>query len=132
MKTEDFNHFVDGMLKQIKDMTYKGQAEYAHGIEDNVFNNFNRVAGQVEVDRRKVLWTYLSKHLDGITSHIKGNISQREHVSGRITDAIVYLVILNAMIMEDESTLPVQNTFTGSVGQVYGSNLVEMPVMRRG
>ena len=42
---------------------------------------------------------YLLKHIDGISSYIEGHKSQRENVSGRITDAIVYLFLLWAMIV---------------------------------
>ena len=41
---------------------------------------------------------YLLKHIDGISSYVDGHKSQREDVSGRITDAIVYLFLLWAMI----------------------------------
>ena len=42
------------------------------------------------------------KHIDGIASHIKGHVSQRENVKGRLTDAIVYLCILWGMIESKE------------------------------
>ena len=44
--------------------------------------------------------TYLLKHIDGIASYIEGHKSQREDVSGRLTDAIVYLLLLWAMVSE--------------------------------
>jgi hypothetical protein len=103
MKAVDFNEFVAEHLKHIHDLTFQGQKEYAHGEVDNVFNNFMRVAADVEIPRTKALWTYLAKHLDGIKAHIKGHKSQREHVSGRINDAIVYLLLLDAMIWEDDN-----------------------------
>ena len=74
-----------------------GQKEYAHDI-DNVFANFERIARALEVDREKVLMTYLLKHIDGISAYVKGHKSQREDVTGRITDAIVYLMLLWAMV----------------------------------
>ena len=45
--------------------------------------------------------TYFMKHIDGIASHINGHTSQREDVTGRITDAIVYLCLLWGMVDED-------------------------------
>ena len=47
-----------------------------------------------------VLWIFLKKHMDGITAYIKGHKSQREDVRGRIKDAIVYLMLLWAMVEE--------------------------------
>ena len=91
------NIIFDSILQMHKE----GQKEYAHD-EDNVFANFDRVANQTNTDKKFVLWIYLMKHIDGIASYINGHKSQREDVRGRITDALVYLIILWAMINEDE------------------------------
>ena len=77
-----------------------GQKEYAHGRE-NVFANFERGAKALEISREKVLMTYLLKHIDGISAYVKGHKSQREDITGRITDAIVYLMLLWAMNRDD-------------------------------
>ena len=41
---------------------------------------------------------YLLKHIDGIISWVDGNESQREDVTGRITDAVTYLCLLWGMV----------------------------------
>lgn len=84
-----------------------GQKEYAHD-ESNSFANFERVASDIGIDRKQVLWTYLRKHLDGIVSHINGHKSQRESVHGRIDDAHVYLELLRGMIIEEGENEPNQ------------------------
>ena len=78
-----------------------GQKEYAQS-EDNVFANFERIAKSVDTDRKKVLMVYLLKHIDGISAYTKGHQSQREDVTGRITDAIVYLMLLWGMVEEEK------------------------------
>ena len=78
-----------------------GQEEYAHD-EANVFANFERVGNTLGVPKEKILMTYMLKHIDGIVSYVDGHKSQREEVSGRITDAIVYLLLLWGMIEEDK------------------------------
>ena len=97
MKRIQFDAFFDNVLEQIKETRDSGQKEYAHD-ESNVFANFDRVADCLDVPREKALMVYLLKHIDGISSYIQGHHSQREDVSGRITDAIVYLFLLWAMI----------------------------------
>jgi hypothetical protein len=80
-----------------------GQKEYAQDV-DNVFANFERIALAIDVDRERVLMTYLLKHIDGISAYTKGHRSHREEkedVTGRITDAIVYLMLLWAMVVEE-------------------------------
>ncbi len=78
-----------------------GQKEYAHD-EDNAFANFQRLAADLDMDQKKVLWVYAMKHRDGIASYLNGHTSQREDVTGRIKDLIVYLFLLWCMIEEEK------------------------------
>tara|TARA_R100001594_G_scaffold3196_5_gene12154 strand:- start:8444 stop:8731 length:288 start_codon:yes stop_codon:yes gene_type:complete len=82
----------------------EGQKEYAH-TEDNVFANFERTGALIDVPREKTLLIFLLKHIDGIVSYIKGHKSQREDVRGRITDAIVYLLLLRGMIEDEDKSV---------------------------
>ena len=96
----DMSKVMDRILTEVATMRNAGQAEYSHDDSD-VFANFNRVSDLLEVDRKKVLMTYMLKHVDGISAYVKGHESQREDVTGRITDCIVYLMLLWAMIEEE-------------------------------
>ena len=93
---------MDKIWKEVKSTRDDGQKEYAHA-ESNVFANFDRVGSLLEIGSERTLMVYLLKHIDGITAHVKGHKSQREDVRGRIKDAIVYLMLLWAMIEERES-----------------------------
>jgi len=95
---------MDEILKEVIVTRDSGQKEYAHD-DDDVFANFNRVAHLLEEDRKKVLMTYMLKHVDGIAAYVKGHKSQRENVTGRITDCIVYLMLLWGMIEEEDGIL---------------------------
>ena len=97
MKTTHFNAYFDYMLNEVRESRDDGQKEYARA-NDNVFANFDRVADCLKISREKSLMVYLLKHIDGINSYLDGHISQREEVSGRIKDAIVYLFLLWAMV----------------------------------
>lgn len=79
-----------------------GQREYAHD-DANAFANFERASADLGLDRKMVLWVFAMKHRDGIASFLKGHQSQREDVTGRINDLIVYLFILRAMITEERT-----------------------------
>ena len=92
---------MDKIMKKVITMRQAGQSEYAHD-DDNVFANFNRTSNLLDVDRKKVLMTYMLKHIDGIAAYVKGHESQREDVTGRITDCVVYLMLLWAMIEEED------------------------------
>ena len=101
MTTEEFKHLFDNeIMPAIRSMRDAGQREYAQDI-DEIFANFHRIAEDMDIDRKKVLMTYFLKHVDGINAFIKGHQSQREDVTGRITDCIVYLMLLWGMIKEE-------------------------------
>ena len=100
MKHSQMAKLMDDILKEVVVTRDSGQKEYAHD-DDDVFANFNRVAHLLEEDRKKVLMTYMLKHVDGIAAYVKGHKSQREYVTGRITDCIVYLMLLWGMIEEE-------------------------------
>jgi hypothetical protein len=101
MTTAEFNKVLDFAWNKILFLRNSGQKEYAHD-EDNVFANFERVGASLDLDRKKVLMVYLLKHLDGINAYIKGHKSQREGVDGRIGDALVYLLLLLGMVVEED------------------------------
>ena len=103
MNTEEFKNLFDNeIMPAIRSMRDAGQKEYAQDL-DEIFANFHRIAEDMDIDRKKVLMTYFLKHVDGINAFIKGHNSQREDVTGRITDCIVYLMLLWGMINEERN-----------------------------
>ena len=123
MKTTHFNAYFDYMINKIKETRDDGQKEYAR-TEDNVFANFDRVSDCLKIPREKALMVYLLKHVDGISSYIDGHKSQREDVSGRITDTIVYLFLLWAMI-DGEKQLDAIKEPKMNYQKDYGNGKVE-------
>ena len=130
MKKETFDKLFRDIMTDVKETRDEGQKEYAH-TEENVFANFERVAAGLDVSKEKVLMTYLLKHIDGINAYIKGHESQREGVTGRILDSIVYLCLLWGMVAENENgdidawfdeqgftPTPNKSTFNADTGEV--------------
>ena len=120
---------MDAIIKEVTLTRDQGQKEYAHDEKD-VFANFNRVANLLEEDRKKVLMTYMLKHIDGIAAYVKGHKSQREDVTGRITDCMVYLMLLWGMIEEEngvftgrKENLSVSNVFSNLPDENIGVSL---------
>tara|TARA_R110000851_G_scaffold281684_1_gene435146 strand:- start:544 stop:975 length:432 start_codon:yes stop_codon:yes gene_type:complete len=100
MNKTKFNELFLDIMMQVKQTRDEGQKEYAHTTE-NVFANFERVANSLDISKEQALMVYLMKHMDGINAWIKGHKSQREDVTGRIKDAIVYLCLLWGMADEE-------------------------------
>jgi|TARA_R100001530_G_scaffold76487_1_gene53710 hypothetical protein len=92
---------MEEIFKTIQKTRDAGQKEYARN-HNNAFANFEKISDNLDIPREEVLLVYLLKHIDGICSHVKGNISQREDVRGRITDVIVYLCLLWGMVNQNK------------------------------
>lgn len=99
MTQSHMRKFMDNIWSTVINMRDEGQKEYAH-TDKNVFANFERTGKLLGVEREKILMTFLLKHIDGIAAYANGHKSQREDITGRITDAIVYLCLLWAMVDE--------------------------------
>lgn len=100
MTREELKNVMMQMFQECMELREAGQKEYAHD-ENEAFSNFNRLADELLLDRKQILWVYAKKHIDGIVSFIKGHKSQREDVRGRINDLVVYMCILRGMIDEE-------------------------------
>ena len=101
MKHSDMVRFIDNIVfPEIIETRDSGQKEYAQDVDD-VFANFERIGNALNISKEKVLMIYLLKHVDGIKAYVNGYKSQREDVRGRITDIIVYLMLLWGMIEDN-------------------------------
>lgn len=108
MTTREFMEFFAKRYEELYKTTEAAQREYADPA--NVFDNFDRLASDLNLDRKKVLYVYMKKHLDAIRNFLNDpSRNVREPIHKRIGDVIVYLMILDAMI---------QDEFTNKVGQV--------------
>ena len=92
------------IIPEIKKTRAQGQAEYARTDAD-VLANFNRVGKTLNMDPDKVIAVYLLKHIDGVISYIDGHKSQRENITGRLTDIIVYCCLLWASAEDKNNVL---------------------------
>jgi hypothetical protein len=72
--------------------------EYTQGDK---LDNFKRIAKELGIDAKMVLWVYLKKHLDSIANYIKIGRVLSEPIEGRIMDARVYLSLLRCLIEEE-------------------------------
>lgn len=97
---QDVARVMQDVVNEISFLREAGQKEYAHGF-NSPFRNFESLSAELGISREKVLWVYAKKHIDGVVAYINGHKSQREPVTGRINDLIVYLILLRAMYEED-------------------------------
>lgn len=101
MTFEQFDRHAEQVFEQIREMGRTKGQEYANGNAGR-FGNFDRLALELGMDRKQVLWVYLQKHLDAMRSYIRlGKTLSTEPIEGRILDALVYLLLLHGMVRED-------------------------------
>ena len=109
MNTNEFEKIVDETFVNCKKILINKGREYQSTNETgvNVHANFERGASNVGVEPESVLLIYLSKHWDSITTYVKDvqsgksreeiNSNLTEPITGRIDDAINYLLLLKGM-----------------------------------
>ena len=101
MNKEEMSKLMEYIFDEVSRIRSAGQSEYARDL-NNVFANFERVASFTRGSREKVLLTYMIKHVDGLCAYADGHKSQREDVRGRLTDIIVYCVLLWGMVEDND------------------------------
>ena len=101
MTKDNFDGLIGEIWNNIISTREQGQDEYARTTDD-VLANFKRIASWQGQTQEKILMTYMLKHIDGILAYINGHTSQRENVRGRITDIMVYCMLLWAMVEDAE------------------------------
>jgi len=103
MTSDEYAKFRDSFLKTTTDMSDLKRIEYTIGNQDNdVFTNFRSIGDRLGLDPKLVLAIYLFKHIDSIRSFLKHGKTFTEEISGRISDAINYLVLLNGLIESEK------------------------------
>lgn len=108
MNQQTFEVFVEKFLAQSARLLVSKGAEYA-GSEDRLVN-FKRGAMQVAATPLQVAQIYLSKHLDSIQTYIRETAAGRypqlsEPIQGRFHDAVNYLLLMAALVEEQERTV---------------------------
>ena len=108
MEHNSFNKHVEKQFKQCLNLMKTKGVEYMAGDNDR-FANFKRIARKYGVPTELVCAIYLEKHLDSITNFIRQRcagkkakeIAATEPISGRVMDAVNYLMLLDGIICEE-------------------------------
>jgi hypothetical protein len=99
MTIEEFDKLFVTMCEEERDLLMRKGIEYS-GKEDRLAN-FKKLANDLGLNPKQVLFVYLTKHLDSIRSYIKnGKVMSNESIEGRIADARNYLALLRGLIEE--------------------------------
>lgn len=97
MRKEQADEIINKALSECKEILTAGRAEYAG---EDVLKNFKSCGLDLELPPEVVCFVYLKKHIDGIATYVRTGKKQRDSISGRITDAINYLILLQLIFTE--------------------------------
>lgn len=100
-----FNQLVEQTVDTCKQIMVSKGGEYAHG--DDRLDNFKRNAADLGLNPEDVWAVYFKKHIDAISTYVqdvrKGVTRPRsESILGRFDDAINYLILGKALVVERE------------------------------
>ena len=109
MSRKEFNEMTHITFKQLTELSEGKGAEYAgQEVSHNEHANFDRLSTKLQIPPEKVLWVYLTKHLDSIENYINTQdqpaVKLSEPITGRIDDAILYLLLLKGMVIRGHNS----------------------------
>jgi len=109
MTNEEFDLHVQSFFSFIDDIGRTKGKEYSGAIDskDDRLANFKRLATKLGVTPETVCLIYGTKHLDAIDTFVKtiqrtGDppVQLSEPIDGRFHDAVLYMILLSALIAE--------------------------------
>jgi hypothetical protein len=104
MNIQQFNASREALAEERLAIVTAKRPEYTEGHID-VLNNFKVVAREVGLTPIQVWYVYFRKHVASISQFAKNpDLLQSEPIRGRICDAMNYLELLNALVIENQKT----------------------------
>ena len=129
MTFDEFDKSYDSLIKETLKMRDTKGKEYC-GSEDRLAN-FKRAGEAIGIDPIKVLYVYMCKHWDSISSYVKGNREGlSEPIRGRIVDLITYAGLLNGLIEENKQKTIIAPVEAVRFAQPYAHFVPQIPVTK--
>lgn len=96
-----FEEILNKRLKLIRSVLGTKAGEYSQN-GDRLYN-FHVIAQSEAIDRKKVLWMLMQKHIVCVRDMVNGvcETCSMEYIEEKIGDVINYLILLEAMLKEE-------------------------------
>lgn len=103
MNKKEFIETRNYILEKAQDIMDAKQPEYTNKSID-VLNNFKQTAKSIGIQPMEVWAVFFNKHIQAILSHSGDpNMHQAEPIDSRYADALNYLFLGFAMLVEDSN-----------------------------
>ena len=100
MRPDEFNKIVDDMTDKIKATLKRKATEY--NLDEDRLSVFKRAAKLQHQTAPQALLGMMTKHIVSIYDYIEDNVTfTKELATEKITDALNYLILLYALLAED-------------------------------
>lgn len=107
MKKSNFILLIRQQCDKLIKITQSKGEEYSRSSDDQLAN-FKRAAVDYGLSQEQVLGIFLDKHINSIKTYIHGTSAgepmppMSEPIEGRIDDAILYLLLFKAMVLDSK------------------------------
>lgn len=98
MNASEFSDRLTQFFTDLRKITGSKGVEYANDTDQ--LANFKRLATQLGLKPEQVCLVYLTKHLDSIQHAVRTGKVLSEPLHGRCLDAVLYLILLDAIDAE--------------------------------
>lgn len=99
MTPTEFQKVLDETTAKLEQLTESKGREY-RGSDDDQLANFYRSAKEAGIKPTQAWLVFFNKHIDAIKSFIRTESIFSEPIEGRIDDAILYLILLKALLRD--------------------------------
>ena len=99
MKNADFQAILEYCFNQEKQLIGVKENDYAKGVDR--LANFKSGSAFTGLTPRQTLWGYLAKHLSSVKDIVDGKTVSRDVLREKIGDARNYLLLLEALVLEE-------------------------------
>lgn len=115
-----FKKVIHETYESILRLTETKGEEYS-GSDDQLAN-FKRSANEAGILQEQAWLVFFNKHVDAIKSYVRIGKEKSEPIESRIDDAILYLLLLRAMVHESKGLPEVNDLNNPKVGEVVWVN----------
>ena len=98
MNRADFESGASTLLARARALrSQKGESYSGVDPDEDAFGNFRRISALTGMSPQEVALIYMLKHVDSITTIVRGGKDGGEGLSERIADALNYLLFLGTL-----------------------------------
>ena len=100
MSKTEFQELLAQVCAHMHDLTATKGEEYSR--DEDQLANFKRAAVEAGITPQQAWLVFFNKHLDSIKTWVRGG-TLSESIESRIDDALLYLILLRAIVKDGKS-----------------------------